>query len=179
MTTTIPISVHPVKGAIDTFKSLFDGVVDLQAVHAPVGYVQEGVCAFAAGDVAEWPSNPPTPILYLLGPEAGEAAELRDVAALVGEGDFGNALGVFNAKGHASFVSFEGQRGFLATVDMLDNQANEDEDEGVGFLVGAWPVAEGFAVALLRADEKDVMRKMIGIAEWPTKWETIDVRRGE
>ena len=138
--------------------------------------------AHSFGNLASWPRRPPVPVLASMrDPQEHDERVLQSAAALVSYANFGAAIGTWNASGSADWTGGDGW--IIASVDLSQEQA-EDGYEGPGdyvsLLLGLWRLSDGWAAAVLRSGERELMARLVGLEGWPEQgWKTEAVWYGE
>jgi hypothetical protein len=143
----------------------------------------DSIKAYAFGNLAEWPRNPPITSLHLQGDPLNHCSGvLSDPASLLDYLNCGNAVGIWNARGRATW-QHENDQWIIADVDLGGGQGEDDgfDDEGaVSVVFALWKVEEGYAAAIWRPDERAVLARVMGLETWPESgWQNAEVWYGE
>lgn len=180
-------SVRSYKEALAVFEEL-DGAKactvepDIRLDAVPVGKVSASASVFSTGDVEEISEDVPTPLFYVVEYKNEEIQKWReaqeelfsDIARFMSSMPYGGVLGVWNADGQADVARLGADvPGFVASVEI------EDQTLAVSFLLATWPVSEGFAFAVLRPEDQELLLRMVGLGKWPTRSKTVEVSYGE
>lgn len=135
------------------------------------------VQAHAFHDLTKWPSDPPTPSLYLMGP-TGAGAILGSPKTLYDSANY-RAMGIRNAVARGRACAAKGW--IITEATLSAEQYDEDYDEGRGLveaILAAWAVDEGVAVALLTRAGRVSLPSIMGMP-WPRRgWGSFEVWYG-
>lgn len=142
--------------------------------------------AWAWGNLADWPRNPPLESLFLLKDAPSGFGDDEDNPAsgkaFVSGSNFGNAIGTWNARDEEGRWACEPGEWILALADLARGGDEDGEDgEGVGVAFACWKVAEGYAVAITRYGAASKrLPAILGMA-WPggDAWKTASLWYGE
>lgn len=138
--------------------------------------------AWSFKNLSRWPSAPPVTTLAQVNDPRNHSEDVfKSAASLVRWGNFGNAIGTWNAGGQARFVH-QGEDWILARVSLTQEQADDEEAPGdyVDYLLALWRLSDGWAAAVLSPGEQDLAVKLIGLDAWPEEgWKVEKVWFGE
>jgi hypothetical protein len=143
--------------------------------------------------VGTWASRPPFSVIYQQRNPLGHSKQiLSDANKLLDYANFGGAIGTWNAKGPADWLNSPGEW-IIVDAELVQEQAEgqddyfDDEDGEGGFggnyvdvVIALWKVEEGWAAAVWRPSDRDLLAKLMGLPAWPSKgWKKCEVWYGE
>lgn len=143
--------------------------------------------AVALAPLGEWSDDPPVPTISRQRLDDREAdGYTRDPRALVEYANFGGAIGTWNANGEGRWVSSPGEW-ILVAVELVQEQAEGDSDDfedspgsWVSVLFALWRIAEGWACAVWRPADAEVLATIMGLDALPSEgWVATRVWYGE
>jgi hypothetical protein len=151
----------------------------------------DSVGAWSFDKINDWPSRPPLSVLYQMNnPLRHSKQVLDDPNKLLDYANF-SAIGTWNAKGSCNWQSSKGAW-IIVDAELVQEQASDDDffddedgDGGYGgshvdVIVALWKVEEGWAAAVWRPEDRDLLAKLMGLPGWPSKgWKTGQVWYGE
>lgn len=145
-----------------------------------VHYAAKATLSF--GNLAVWPRRPPVAMLAQVpDPLTYSEQVFTSAKSLVSYASFGNAIGTWNARGTAAVQRGEGW--ILADVDLTQEQADEGYDgpgDYVSYIVLLCTLSDGWAVAILRPEQRDLAAQLLGLEAWPSEgWQPEAVWYGE
>jgi hypothetical protein len=151
----------------------------------------DSVGTWSFDKLGESPSRPPLSVLYQQRNPFGYSKQvLADPNALLDYANF-RAIGTWNARGSAEWLSSP-DAWIIVDAELVQEQAEGhddyflEDDEGayggdyVDVIVALWKVEEGWAAAVWRPSDRDVLAKLMGLPGWPKKgWKSAQVWYGE
>lgn len=176
-----------------TIRSFTEAAQIMQAANPEVAlrsdpaehYASERAYSFAP--LGEWSDDPPVSLISLQRIGDDEARRLTgDPKALVEYGNFGGAIGTWNANGEGRWVGSPGAW-ILVDVELVQEQAAEDPDyfedspgSYVNLVFALWRVQEGWCCAVWRPAEDELLAMIMGLDAWPSEgWQATRVWYGE
>jgi hypothetical protein len=141
--------------------------------------------------IGEWADDPPLSVLYRQKNPMGSSRELlQKPKSFVDYCNFGGAVATWNANGEGRWK--HGEDWIVVDVELVQEQAEADcgacGDGGgggdyVSVIFALWKVEEGWAAAVWRPGERDVLTKVMGFDPWNDKdtgdWQACSVWYGE
>ncbi len=139
--------------------------------------------AWAWVSLEDWPSNPPVESLHLVSarpPGLGDAKHGPSAKKFMDWGNFGNAIGTWNARDRQGQWAGVGGQWLVVRAELSRGDDEDGEDgEGVAVVIACWKVAEGYAVMITRPYQaSERVAAVMGMA-WPASWQTESVWYGE
>jgi hypothetical protein len=147
--------------------------------------------AWSFDPIGEWSTEPPFSVLYQQRDPLGYSAEvLVDPKNFVDYCNFGGAVATWNSNGTGRWAHSPGEW-IIVDVELVQEQA-ADHDDGdfddefgssgdyVDVIFALWKVSEGWAAAVWRPDDRDLLAQLIGFESWPEGgWQDCEVWYGE
>lgn len=175
-----------------TIRSIQDAVARLRAsqpdatLNAPSEFEHhDTIAAWSFDPVGEWASEPPFSVLYQ---QRDPRDVLDDPKAFVDYANFGGAVATWNSNGSGRWARSPGEW-IVVEVELVQEQADDDEGFGdpdgdggdyVDVIFALWKVSEGWAAAVWRPSQRDLLAELIGFERWPEDgWQDCDVWYGE
>lgn len=174
-------AIRPFEQCVEVFRGSRKGELSAQQ-----GEHYDTQQAYAFENLEDWSDDPPVTSLYLQKDPFGYSERvLEDPKTLVEYSNFGGAVATWNANGSGQWCGSPGEW-LMVAVELVQEQA-EDDDFGydapgnyVDVIFAIWKVEEGYACAVWRPDERDLLASVMGLDSWPAEgWQAVDVWYGE